>query len=80
MELVDTTDLKSVDQVGRAGSIPAPAIKILRRIKMIEFYVIMFFGLVGVAGYAHHMLKMQKEIETLNDRMDAQLRRLQEKE
>ena len=30
VELVDTTDLKSVDQVGRAGSIPAPSTKILK--------------------------------------------------
>lgn len=29
VELVDTTDLKSVDPKGRAGSIPAPSTKYL---------------------------------------------------
>ena len=46
---------------------------------MYEIYAIVFFGAVGIAGYVYHMLKMQKEIEVLNDRMDAQLQRLNQK-
>tara|TARA_Y100001970_G_scaffold52693_3_gene66663 strand:- start:16115 stop:16252 length:138 start_codon:yes stop_codon:yes gene_type:complete len=43
-----------------------------------EFYIIALFGCVGVIGYAYHMIKMQKEIEVLNDRMDAEMRRFEE--
>ena len=49
VELVDTTDLKSVDPKGRAGSSPAPGTK--REIAAMRSPV--FFGLVynGVSGH-----------------------------
>jgi hypothetical protein len=46
VELVDTTDLKSVDPKGRAGSSPAPGTK--REIAAMRSPVFGFFDLVTV--------------------------------
>ena|GEM_PF-3419156 len=52
VELVDTTDLKSVDPKGRAGSSPAPGTK--REIAAMRSPVFWFF-LVGFGGRYKHL-------------------------
>ena len=44
-----------------------------------EFYIIGLLGVVSVAGYTWHILKMQGEIDSLNDHMERQARKFEEK-
>ena len=37
-----------------------------------EFYVIALCGVASAVGYAAHMLKIEKQIEQLNDHIDTQ--------
>ena len=44
-----------------------------------EIYFIIIFGVIGIAAYTSHMLKVQKQVEQLNSRMDAQVIDMQRK-
>ena len=44
-----------------------------------EFYIIGLFGIVGLLGYTWQILKMQGEIDHINDHMERQARKFEEK-
>ena len=44
-----------------------------------EFYIIGLLGAVSLAGYTWHIFKMQGEIDYLNDQMERQARKFEEK-
>ncbi len=43
-----------------------------------EFYIIGLFGVIGLLGYTWQILKMQGEIDHLNDHMERQARKFEE--
>ena len=44
-----------------------------------EFYIIGLFGVVGILGYTWQILKMQGEIDYLNEQMARDARKFEEK-
>tara|TARA_R100000008_G_C3559471_1_gene155232 strand:+ start:1033 stop:1176 length:144 start_codon:yes stop_codon:yes gene_type:complete len=47
---------------------------------MAEFYIIVLVGCIGIGAYAYHMVKMQGQIDYLNESMERQARKFEEDE